>query len=92
MVEATSLVCQTRPVYPASARAAGIEGTVVMRAIIAKNGTVESLEWSNEGKVDASLMKAAMDAVSQWRYKPLLLNGEPVEVLTDISVVFSMSK
>jgi TonB family protein len=91
MVEQASLICRTAPVYPASARAAGIEGTVVLRAIIGKNGVVESLEWTNPDKVDSSLMKSAMDSVKDWRYKPVLLNGEPVEVETEITVVFSLS-
>jgi TonB family protein len=90
-VEAAALVCRVEPVYPAAARAAGIEGTVTMRAVIAKNGTVMSLEVTNADKVDSSLMRAAIDSVSAWRYKPLLLNGEPVEVETEISVVFSLS-
>jgi protein TonB len=64
---------------------------VTMRAVIAKNGTVMSLEVTNADKVDSSLMRAAIDSVSAWRYKPLLLNGEPVEVETEISVVFSLS-
>jgi protein TonB len=59
----------------------------VLHAIIGKDGSVQNLEYVNGPPL---LMKAAMDAIKQWRYKPTMLNGEPVEVDTTISVVFSL--
>jgi TonB family protein len=75
------------PVYPAEAKAAHISGTVVLHAIVAKDGAIRSLEVIS-GPLE--LTKSATDAVQQWRYKPTLLNHEPVEVDTTISVVFTL--
>jgi protein TonB len=86
-VQAASLVHQVLPVYPQIAKTAHISGTVVLHAIIGKEGTVQNLEFISGPPL---LMKSAMDAVSQWRYKPTMLNGEPVEVDTTISVVFTL--
>jgi periplasmic protein TonB len=81
------LVQKTMPVYPAIAKSAHVSGTVVLHANISKWGTIENLRFVT-GPV--MLKQAAMDAVSTWRYKPYLLNGQPVEVETTVSVVFSM--
>jgi periplasmic protein TonB len=86
-VQAASLLHKVDPVYPPIAKTAHISGTVVLHAIIAKDGTIEHLEYMSGPPL---LMKAAMDAIGQWRYKPTLLNGEPVEIDTTISVVFSI--
>jgi periplasmic protein TonB len=86
-VQAASLVRQVMPVYPAIAKTAHVSGTVMLHAIISKDGSVESLEYISGPQL---LMKNAMDAVRQWRYKPTMLNGEPVEVDTTISVVFTL--
>lgn len=86
-VEMTRLVQQTLPIYPDSARAAGIQGTVVMNAIIGKDGTLLSTCVASG---PASLAQSALDAVSQWRYSPALLNGQPVEVMTEIQVLFTL--
>lgn len=86
-VQAASLVHQMMPVYPPIAKTAHISGTVVLHAIIGKDGTVQNLEYISGPPL---LMKSAMDAVRQWRYKPTMLNGDPVEVDTTISVVFSL--
>jgi protein TonB len=86
-VQAAALVRQVTPVYPQIARTAHISGTVVLHAIIAKDGTIQELQYVQGPPL---LMRAAMDAVREWRYKPTLLNGEPVEVDTTISVVFSL--
>jgi periplasmic protein TonB len=86
-VQSASLVRQVMPVYPPIAKTAHISGTVVLHAIIAKDGTVEELTYISGPQL---LMKNAMDAVKQWRYRPTLLNGEPVEVDTTISVVFTL--
>src|ERR1700675_2031958 len=86
-VQAASLVRQVMPLYPAIAKTAHVSGTVMLHAIITKDGSVESLEYISGPQL---LMKNAMDAVRQWRYKPTMLNGEPVEVDTTISVVFTL--
>jgi periplasmic protein TonB len=75
------------PVYPTIAKQAHIQGTVILHAIIAKDGTVQELTLMSGPPL---LVRAAMDAVRQWRYQPTLLNGEPVEVDTTISVIFSL--
>jgi periplasmic protein TonB len=76
-----------QPVYPAIARAAHVQGTVVLHAIIAKDGTVQQLQLVSGPPL---LVNSAMDAVRQWRYSPTELNGEPVEVDTTIQVVFTL--
>ena len=86
-VQQAMLIVHPTPAYPALARQARIQGTVVLHAIIAKDGSVQQLEVISGHPL---LVQAALDAVKQWRYKPTLLNTEPVEVDTTISVVFSM--
>ncbi len=86
-VEQASLVHQVLPTYPQIAKTAHISGTVILHAIIAKDGTVQELQYISGPPL---LMRSAMDAVRQWRYKPTLLNGEAVEVDTTISVVFTL--
>ena len=83
-VAAAALMHRVEPEYPADAR---WEGTVLLCAIIGKDGTIELLEYVS-GPVP--LMKAAMDAVMQWRYKRTMLNGKPVEVETEIFVDFTL--
>jgi len=75
------------PVYPAVAKQAHISGTVVLHCMIGKDGSVQALEYISGPPL---LMKSAMDAVRQWTYKPTLLNGEPVEVDTTVSVIFTL--
>jgi periplasmic protein TonB len=86
-VMAGNLLDKTLPQYPAIARAARIQGIVVLQATIAKDGTIQNLRVINGPPM---LQQAAMDAVRSWRYKPYLLNGEPVEVETSINVVFNL--
>jgi protein TonB len=74
-------------VYPAIAKAARIQGTVVLHATISKTGTIEGLAVVSGPPM---LQSAALNAVRTWRYKPYLLNGEPVEVETTVNVVFNM--
>jgi len=81
------LLHQVRPQYPALARSARIQGSVVLQATIAKNGTIENLHLLSGHPL---LVPAAMDAVRQWRYRPYLLNDEPVEVETTIQVNFTL--
>ena len=88
-VQAALLVNKVQPVYPPLARQTRISGTVRLHAIISKSGQVEQLEVISGHPL---LVRAAMDAVQQWRYKPTLLNGEPVEVDTTIDVIFSLNQ
>ena len=78
-----------QPTYPAAAKAAGIEGTVILYAVIGKDGTPLSLRVMNS-EVDPELARAAAEAVGKWRYSPTLLNGEPIEVDTTIMVKFKL--
>jgi protein TonB len=86
-VAQANLIRQVQPVYPQIAKTAHVSGTVVLHAIISKDGSIEELTYVSGPPL---LMKAAMDAVHQWRYKPTLLNGEAVDVDTTISVVFTL--
>lgn len=82
-----NLINKTQPVYPAIAKAARIQGTVVLAATISKTGTIENLRVISGPQM---LQAAAMDAVKTWRYRPYLLNGEPVEVETQVNVIFNL--
>lgn len=90
-MQATKLVHSVKPMYPPSAESAGIEGTVLLRAVISTQGNLLGLSVINTA-ADAELSKAAMDAVQQWRYQPTLLNGVPVEVITTIAVNFRLER
>jgi len=81
------LVNKVLPQYPAIARAVRLGGTVVLAATISRNGTIENLHVVGGPQM---LQQAAIDAVKQWRYRPYLLNGEPVEVETTVNVQFTM--
>jgi periplasmic protein TonB len=76
---------RVEPVYPSIAQRARIEGAVELKAIISKEGTIEGLQRITGHPM---LVAAAMDAVKQWRYRPYMLNGEPLEVETDVVVNF----
>jgi len=80
-----SLIHRVDPIYPAIARAAHISGEVKLRATIATDGTVKDYEVVSGNSL---LLRAAISAIRQWRYRPTLLNGEPVEVETFITVNF----
>jgi protein TonB len=80
-------ISQPKPQYPPIARQARISGSVVLQATISKSGTIENLHVISGHPM---LIQAAMDAVRQWKYKPYLLNGDPVEVDTQITVNFTM--
>jgi protein TonB len=86
-VAAGMLLQKTIPVYPPIAKAARVSGTVVLQAVISKSGTIENLKVISG---PAMLQGAAQDAVRSWRYRPYLLNGEPVEVETTVNVVFTL--
>jgi TonB family protein len=84
-VQAAKIISQSQPIYGPVARQAHIEGTVVLHAIIGKDGTVSELEVVSGNPL---LVQAALEAVKQWRYKPTLFLDKPVEVDTTISVPF----
>ncbi len=83
------LLFKTIPIYPPIARAARVEGTVRLAATISKSGTIENLRVTGG---PAMLQQAALNAVSCWRYKPYLLDGQPVEVETTVDVIFTLSR
>ena len=85
---AGNVLSQVDPVYPAEAKAAGVQGAVVLRAIVSKTGSVEHLTVVSG---PPELTVSALDAVRQWMYKPFLLNGEPVEVQTTITVNYTLA-
>jgi protein TonB len=87
-VSAGLLVRKVNPNYPPLARQARIQGQVVLRAVISKDGSIENLSLVSGHPM---LAPAAIDAVKQWRYKPYLLNGEPVEVDTEVLVNFTLA-
>jgi len=87
-VSAGLLVRKVNPTYPPLARQARIQGQVVLRAVISKDGSIEGLTLVSGHPM---LAPAAIDAVKQWKYKPYLLNGEPVEVDTEVLVNFTLS-
>ncbi len=82
------LIKKVQPTYPPLARQARIQGTVVLQAEISKDGTIQNLRLISGHPM---LTQSAIEAVKQWRYKPYYLNGEPVEVETQITVIFSLS-
>jgi TonB family protein len=89
-VVAANLIHQVKPVYPESARDAGIEGTVHLQGVIGADGTLAIVRIIRSNNAD--LTAAALESVKQWRYRPTQLNGEPVEVLTDIDVEFKLQQ
>ncbi len=89
-IEAAKLVTKVQPVYPESAKSAGVQGTVVLHAVIGLDGKPLSLRIMNS-QVDPDLARSAVEAVSQWRYTPTLLNGDPIEVDTTITVNYSLA-
>jgi TonB family protein len=86
-VQAAKLISQPKPIYPPAAKEARIQGVVQLLATIAKDGTVKDLQVILG---EPLLVEAAMSAVQQWVYQPTLLNGNPVEVVTQIDVNFTL--
>jgi len=82
------LIHRVEPAYPTLAKAARIQGEVVLTAVISVNGDIENLQLVSGHPM---LVPAAIAAVKQWHYKPYLLNGQPVEVETTITVIFSLT-
>jgi len=86
-IERASMVKKVDPVYPPLARQARIQGSVILQVVINKSGDVENIQLYSGHPM---LAPAAIDAVKQWKYKPYLLNGEPVEVETTVTVSFTL--
>jgi protein TonB len=87
LVQAAKLTYGPAPAYPPLARQARISGVVALQAVIATDGTIMDLRVTSGHPL---LVPSALDAVKRWRYKPTLLNGDPVEVLTEITVNFTL--
>lgn len=88
-VQAAKIITKVQPIYPESAKAAGAQGTVLLHAVVGMDGRPLQLQVLNS-QVNPDLARAAVEAVSQWRYQPTLLNGEPVEIDTTITVNFKL--
>jgi protein TonB len=88
-VQAAKLLKKAVPVYPPLARQARVSGTVQIIGVIAKDGTIQQLQVVGGHPL---LVKAAVDAVRQWIYRPTLLNGQAVEVIAPIDVIFTLSQ
>jgi protein TonB len=82
------LIRKVSPTYPPLARQARIQGTVILQAQISKDGSIQNLQLISGHPM---LAPAAIEAVKQWKYKPYLLNGEPVEVETQVQVNFTLA-
>jgi protein TonB len=80
-----NLIHRVEPQYPIIAKQIHLQGAVVLKAIISREGRIERVEVTSGPTL---LARAASDAVQQWKYRPYLLNGEPIEVETEITVNF----
>ncbi len=88
VVAEANVISRVQPAYPALAKSARVEGTVEFTAIISKQGKVENLRLLRGHPL---LVDAARDAILKWQYRPTMLNGEPVEVLTTITINFRLA-
>ena len=88
-VMAGKILDKVNPKYPEAAKKAKIQGTVLLNTIIGKDGTVEHLDVASGPE---ELAPSALDAVRQWIYKPYLLNGDPVEVQSTVTVTYTLAK
>jgi periplasmic protein TonB len=86
-VDPAMLIYRVEPIYPLLAKQTHREGRVELRAIIATNGTIQSVQVVSG---DVLFVRSALEAVQQWRYKPTILNGQPVEIDTYITVIYTM--
>jgi protein TonB len=86
-ISSAMLIHRVEPVYPTLAKQIGRAGRVELRAVIATDGTIQSLQVVSG---DPLFYQSAMDAVRQWRYRPTVLDGEPVEIDTFITVIYNM--
>ena len=86
-VQSANLIYQVKPAYPPIARQTRTQGVVVLEAVIDRDGSIQSLRVVSGHPL---LTQAALDAVKQWKYRPTLLNGEPIEVITTVTVTFTL--
>jgi protein TonB len=84
-----NLIFKTIPQYPVIAKTVGQQGTVVLQAVISKSGAIEKLQVVSGPPM---LQQAAINAVKTWRYRPYLLNDQPVEVETTVNVIFKLER
>ncbi len=82
-----NLCAKVAPLYPPEAKAAHVQGTVVLKGVVDKQGHMKNIEAVSGAEM---LQQSAIDAVKQWRYRPYLLNGNPVEVQTTVNVIFTL--
>lgn len=87
-VMSQNLLNKVVPIYPPAAKKAKVQGTVVLSALIGKDGNIENLRVVSG---PSELQQSALDAVRQWTYKPYLLNGDPVKVVTTVHVVYQLN-
>ena len=83
------LIKKVAPAYPSNALRMRVEGDVELVATISKEGSISNVKVISG---DAQLTRAAVDAVKQWKYKPYLLNGEPVEIQTQVTIKFKLPR
>jgi protein TonB len=88
-VEPAKLIRHAAPVYPQSARDQGIQGSITFEAIIGKAGLIDNAQLATT-YASPDLVQAARDAIMQWQYTPARLNDEPINVLTEITVNFTL--
>jgi len=88
-VQAAKIINQPAPAYPELAKAARIQGTVRLDAIVAKDGKVQNLTVISGHPL---LVPSALQAVTQWVYQPTLMNGEPTEVETEVDVNYTLTE
>lgn len=86
-IEPANLIHQVKPVYPPLARQVRAQGVVILEATITRDGTVRDVRVITGHPL---LTKPAQEAVEQWRYKPFIMNGEAIEVITTITVNFTL--
>lgn len=90
IAQQAKLTSKTQPIYPAAAKAAGIQGTVMLETVISTEGVPKEIRVMSSPSDD--LTQSALEAVRQWRYSSTLLNGRPVEVLTDVMVNYTLAR
>jgi len=84
-----NLISKMQPQYPAIAKTAGVQGEVVLQAVVSREGTIENLKVLSGHPL---LVRSAIEAVSQWRYRPYYLNGEAIEVETQVRINFTLNR
>jgi protein TonB len=89
-IVAANLVTQVKPVYPQFAHDGGIEGIVRLQGVISVDGTLTGLRVVSSNH--PALASSALQSVKQWRYRPAMLNGEPIEISTEIDVEFKIAQ